>query len=85
MTLVSRVKKEVIARHGKGFALTSLGIISAILVSLGTSLDGRETSSNEKELITSLCSGGAFFGCILAGLTADKVSDHQIFINIQEF
>ncbi|CAD0056828.1 unnamed protein product [Aureobasidium pullulans] len=48
------------------------GIISAILVSLGTSLDGRETSSNEKELITSLCSGGAFFGCILAGLTADK-------------
>lgn len=33
------------------------GIISAILVSLGTSLDGRESTSNEKELITSLCSG----------------------------
>ncbi|KAI5273483.1 myo-inositol transporter [Aureobasidium subglaciale] len=48
------------------------GIISAILVSLGTSLDGRETTSNEKELITSLCSGGAFFGCIISGLTADK-------------
>jgi SP family myo-inositol transporter-like MFS transporter 13 len=53
------------------------GIISAILVSLGTSLDHRETTSNEKELITSLCSGGAFFGCILAGLTADKVSNNQ--------
>ncbi|KAI5197773.1 myo-inositol transporter [Aureobasidium subglaciale] len=48
------------------------GIISAILVSLGTSLDGRVTTSNEKELITSLCSGGAFGGCITAGLTADK-------------
>ncbi|KAH0094692.1 hypothetical protein KCU60_g11887, partial [Aureobasidium melanogenum] len=56
------------------------GIISAILVSLGTSLDNRETTSNEKELITSLCSGGAFFGCILAGLTADKASDNQAFV-----
>ena len=48
------------------------GIISAVLVYLGTSLDGRETSSNEKELITSLCSGGAFIGAIIAGLSADK-------------
>lgn len=29
-------------------------------------------SSSEKELITSLCSGGAFIGAIIAGLTADK-------------
>lgn len=35
-------------------------------------LDGRVPSSNEKELITSLCSGGAFIGAIIAGLTADK-------------
>ena len=48
------------------------GIISAVLVYLGNDLDGRETSSGEKELITSLCSGGAFIGAIIAGLTADK-------------
>ena len=48
------------------------GIISAVLVYLGTDLDGRTTSSSEKELITSLCSGGAFIGAIIAGLTADK-------------
>ena len=48
------------------------GIISAVLVYLGTDLDGRPTSSGEKELITSLCSGGAFIGAIIAGLTADK-------------
>ncbi|KAF7192851.1 Myo-inositol transporter 1 [Pseudocercospora fuligena] len=48
------------------------GIISAVLVYLGTSLDGRETSSSEKEAITSLCSAGAFIGAIIAGLTADK-------------
>ena len=39
---------------------------------LGTDLDGRATSSGEKELITALCSGGAFIGAIIAGLTADK-------------
>jgi len=48
------------------------GIISAVLVYLGNDLDGRPTSSGEKELITSLCSGGAFVGAIIAGLTADK-------------
>jgi hypothetical protein len=48
------------------------GIISAVLVYLGTDLGGHETSANEKELITSLCSGGAFIGAIIAGLTADK-------------
>lgn len=49
------------------------GIISAVLVYLNNDLDGRPTSSSEKELITSLCSGGAFIGAIIAGLTADKV------------
>ena len=48
------------------------GIISAVLVYLGTDLNHRQASSNEKELITSLCSGGAFIGAIIAGLTADK-------------
>jgi MFS transporter, SP family, solute carrier family 2 (myo-inositol transporter), member 13 len=48
------------------------GIISAVLVYLGTSLGGQEATSNEKQLITSLCSGGAFIGSIIAGLTADK-------------
>lgn len=43
-----------------------------MLVYLGTDLDHRQTTANEKELITSLCSGGAFVGAIIAGLTADK-------------
>ncbi|KAL1634223.1 hypothetical protein SLS58_010767 [Diplodia intermedia] len=47
------------------------GIISAVLVYIGSSL-GHELPANEKELITSLCSGGAFCGAIIAGLTADR-------------
>lgn len=49
------------------------GIISAVLVYLGTDLDNKEASSGEKEAITALCSAGAFVGAIIAGLTADKV------------
>ena len=48
------------------------GIISAVLVYLGNDLNNRPVDSKEKELITSLCSGGAFIGAIIAGLTADK-------------
>jgi len=48
------------------------GIISAVLVYLNKDLDHREISPNEKELITSLCSGGAFVGAIIAGTTADR-------------
>jgi SP family myo-inositol transporter-like MFS transporter 13 len=48
------------------------GIISAVLVYLNNDLNNRPASPNEKELITSLCSGGAFIGAIIAGLTADK-------------
>lgn len=49
------------------------GIISAVLVYLNNDLNKRPVTSSEKELITSLCSGGAFIGSIIAGLTADKV------------
>ncbi|KAF4552865.1 Myo-inositol transporter-like protein [Elsinoe fawcettii] len=48
------------------------GIISAVLVYLGTDLDGVIMSPQQKEAITALCSGGAFFGAIAAGLTADR-------------
>jgi MFS transporter, SP family, solute carrier family 2 (myo-inositol transporter), member 13 len=48
------------------------GIISAVLVYLGTDLDGQLQNASHKEAITSLCSGGAFFGAIIAGLSADK-------------
>jgi SP family myo-inositol transporter-like MFS transporter 13 len=48
------------------------GIISAVLVYLGTDLNHTIMNSGQKEAITSLCSGGAFFGAIVAGLTADK-------------
>lgn len=49
------------------------GIISAVLVYIKDALGGRYLTSSEKELITSLCSGGAFFGSIFAGNTADRV------------
>ncbi|KAJ5202504.1 hypothetical protein N7449_004583 [Penicillium cf. viridicatum] len=47
------------------------GIISAVLVYLEDSL-GHLLSASEKEMITSLCSAGAFVGSIIAGLTADR-------------
>lgn len=49
------------------------GIISGALVYLNDDLDGRPVTNSEKELITSLCSGGAFFGAIFAGNTVDRV------------
>ncbi|RAH71870.1 general substrate transporter [Aspergillus aculeatinus CBS 121060] len=48
------------------------GIISGVLVVLHDDLNGRPTSSSEQEMITSLCSGGAFIGAIFAGNTADR-------------
>jgi SP family myo-inositol transporter-like MFS transporter 13 len=42
------------------------------LVSLGNSLS-HHLSPNEQELITSITSGGAFIGAIIAGLTGDKM------------
>lgn len=47
------------------------GVISAVLVNLKADL-GHVLSSNEQELITSLTSGGALIGAIIAGITADK-------------
>ncbi|KAI0534274.1 general substrate transporter [Xylaria digitata] len=47
------------------------GIIAAVLVYIGSDL-GHTLSSSEKELITSITSGGAFFGAIFAGMTADQ-------------
>ncbi|KAK4945526.1 hypothetical protein LTR66_014377, partial [Elasticomyces elasticus] len=48
------------------------GIISAVLVYIGTSLDHKVLTASEKELITSITSGAAFFGAIFAGCTADR-------------
>lgn len=47
------------------------GIISAVLLYINDDL-GHELDSQEKELITSITSGGAFIGAIVAGLTADR-------------
>lgn len=57
---------------GKSIALPDLPLYSAVLVYIGTSLDHKVLTSGEKELITSITSGAAFFGAIFAGLTADK-------------
>lgn len=47
------------------------GIISAVLVYLNEDL-GKILTSQEKELITSITSGGAFIGAIIAGSIADR-------------
>jgi SP family myo-inositol transporter-like MFS transporter 13 len=47
------------------------GIISAVLVYINEDL-GKSLSAGERELITSITSGGAFMGAIAAGLSADK-------------
>ncbi|CAI7621966.1 unnamed protein product [Penicillium manginii] len=47
------------------------GYISSVLVTIGTSL-GRALTSNEQEMVTSLTSGGALVGAVVAGLTADR-------------
>ncbi|KAF7552454.1 hypothetical protein G7Z17_g4316 [Cylindrodendrum hubeiense] len=47
------------------------GIISAVLVYINDDL-GQHLSSQERELITSITSGGAFIGAIFAGATADR-------------
>lgn len=48
------------------------GVISGVLVVIGSDLNGRPLESQEKELITALCSAGALIGAIVAGITADK-------------
>ncbi|CAG9989268.1 unnamed protein product [Clonostachys byssicola] len=47
------------------------GVISAVLVTLGDDL-GHPLTTSESELITSLTSGGALVGAVIAGLMADK-------------
>lgn len=47
------------------------GVISAVLVSLKDDL-GHELDSHEQELITSITSGGALLGALIAGLPADR-------------
>ncbi|GAP92511.1 putative myo-inositol transporter [Rosellinia necatrix] len=47
------------------------GYISAVLISIGSDL-GHTLSSKEQELITSITSGGALIGALIAGLPADK-------------
>jgi MFS family permease len=47
------------------------GYISSVLVTIGTSL-GHELTSSEQELVTSLTSGGALVGAVIAGTIADR-------------
>lgn len=47
------------------------GYISAVLVTIGSSL-GHVLTSSEQEMVTSLTSGGALVGAVGAGLTADR-------------
>lgn len=47
------------------------GYISSVLVTIGSSL-GRPLDSGEQEMVTSLTSGGALVGAVIAGLMADR-------------
>lgn len=47
------------------------GVVSGVLVTIGTSF-GKELSSGDKELITSILSAGAFVGSIMAGMCIDR-------------
>lgn len=47
------------------------GVISAVLVSLQDDL-GHVLSSKEQELVTSITSGGALIGALIAGIPADR-------------
>jgi hypothetical protein len=54
--------------------LISTGIISGALVLLGSDL-GHELTNSEKQLVTSLTSGGAFVGALVAACVADIVRE----------
>ncbi|KAK7206020.1 general substrate transporter [Myxozyma melibiosi] len=49
-----------------------LAIISGVLLMVGTDLDGKSLSSNNQELLTSITSGGAFIGALIAGYLLDR-------------
>jgi SP family myo-inositol transporter-like MFS transporter 13 len=48
------------------------GVISGVLVVIGSDLDNKPLTDSEKELITTLVAAGAFVGAIIAGICADK-------------
>lgn len=48
------------------------GVISGVLVVIGTDLGGKELIHSEKELVTALTAAGALIGAVIAGITADK-------------
>ncbi|KAI5805981.1 general substrate transporter [Geopyxis carbonaria] len=53
------------------------GIMSGALVVIGSDL-GHPLSDKERELITSITSGGAFIGALLAALLADKIGRKMV-------
>ncbi|KAI6247546.1 Myo-inositol transporter 1 [Erysiphe necator] len=53
------------------------GVISAVLIFLSTDL-GHQLSNGEKELVTSITSGGALTGTVAAGLMADKYGRKRV-------
>ncbi|EOD48267.1 putative myo-inositol transporter protein [Neofusicoccum parvum UCRNP2] len=48
------------------------GVISGVLVVIGSDLDNKALSSSKKELITALCAAGGLCGALVAGMTADN-------------
>ncbi|KAJ4296407.1 hypothetical protein N0V90_006452 [Kalmusia sp. IMI 367209] len=49
------------------------GVISGVLVVIGSDLDNKPLSDTDKELITTLCAAGAFVGAAVAGVCAEKL------------
>ncbi|KAK9483532.1 general substrate transporter [Lipomyces starkeyi] len=50
-----------------------LSIISGVLVMVKTDLDGHPLKTNQQELLTSITSGGAFLGAVVAGCMLDRL------------
>ncbi|CAN6613307.1 myo-inositol transporter 1 [Trichomonascus vanleenenianus] len=53
------------------------GVISGILVVIGNDL-GHELTADDKQLITSITSGAAFFGAIIAGMLIDRIGRRPV-------
>ncbi|KAL7009025.1 hypothetical protein EMMF5_001222 [Cystobasidiomycetes sp. EMM_F5] len=67
---------SMISISGLLFGLDT-GIISGILVNIGTGL-GHTLTNGDKELIASITTGGALIGGIAAGITSDKIGRRSL-------
>lgn len=69
------VNNELMLRHSTVLTYApgyDTGVISGVLVVIGSDLDNKPITDSNKELITAMCAAGALVGSIIAGVTGDK-------------